>query len=91
MRVELDCRKMTDRKAAHAYLKQALALPVYYGNNLDALYDLMTDREEETVLVLGYWRQLGALLGDYGISLLETLREASEAHPKVEIILKEEL
>jgi ribonuclease inhibitor len=91
MRVELDCRKMTDRKAAHAYLKQALALPDYYGNNLDALYDLMTDREEETVLVLGYWRQLGALLGDYGISLLETLREASEAHPKVEIILKEEL
>ena len=83
MRVELDCRKMTDRKAAHAYLKQALALPDYYGNNLDALYDLMTDREEETVLVLGYWRQLGALLGDYGISLLET--------PKVEIILKEEL
>ena len=91
MRVELDCRKMTDRKAAHAYLKQALALPDYYGNNLDALYDLMTDREEETVLVLGYWRQLGAVLGDYGISLLETLREASEAHPKVEIILKEEL
>ena len=91
MRVELDCRKMTDRKAAHAYLKQALALPDYYGNNLDALYDLMTDREEETVLVLGYWRQLGVLLGDYGISLRETLREASEDHPKVEIILKEEL
>ena len=91
MRVELDCRKMTDRKAAHAYLKQALALPDYYGNNLDALYDLMTDREEETVLVLGYWRQLGALMGDYGISLLETLREASEAHPILEVILKEEL
>jgi ribonuclease inhibitor len=72
-------------------LKQELRFPDYYGNNLDALYDLMTDREEETVLVLGYWRQLGALLGDYGISLLETLREASEAHPKVEIILKEEL
>ena len=91
MRVELDCRKMTDKQATHAYLKQALALPDYYGNNLDALYDLMTDREEETVLVLGYWRQLGLLLGDYGISLLETLREASESHPKVEIILKEEL
>jgi ribonuclease inhibitor len=43
MRVELDCRKMTDRKAAHAYLKQALALPDYYGNNLDALYDCLTD------------------------------------------------
>jgi ribonuclease inhibitor len=91
MRVELDCRKMTDKQATHAYLKQELRFPDYYGNNLDALYDLMTDREEETVLVLGYWRQLGALLGDYGISLLETLREASEAHPKVEIILKEEL
>ena len=91
MRVELDCRKMTDKQATHAYLKQELRFPDYYGNNLDALYDLMTDREEETVLVLGHWRQLGALLGDYGISLLETLREASEAHPKVEIILKDEL
>lgn len=91
MRVELDCRKMTDRQAAHAYLKQELRFPDYYGNNLDALYDLMTDREEETVLVLGYWRQLPVLLGDYGLSLLETLRQASEAHPKLEVVLKEEL
>ena len=91
MRVELDCRKMTDRQAAHAYLKQELRFPDYYGNNLDALYDLMTDREEETVLVLGYWRQLSALLGDYGVSLLETLRQASEDNPSVEIVLAEEL
>lgn len=91
MRLELDCRKMTDRQAAHTYLKEVLALPDYYGENLDALYDLLTEREEETVLVLGHWRQLSVLLGDYGISLLETLREASEAHPLVEIVLKEAL
>ena len=91
MRLELDCRKMTDRQTAHAYLKEVLALPDFYGENLDALYDLLTEREEETVLVLGHWRQLSVLLGDYGISLLETLREASEAHPLVEIVLKEAL
>ena len=91
MQVELDCRKMTDRKAAHAYLKEALALPDYYGNNLDALYDLMTEREKETVLVLGYWRQLRVLLGDYGDALLETLQQAAEDHSLVEIILKEAL
>lgn len=91
MRLELDCRKMTDRQAAHAYLKQELKLPDYYGANLDALYDLLTEREEETVLVLGYWRQLSTLLGDYGVSLLETLRQASEDNPSVEIVLAEEL
>ena len=87
----IDCTKIHSKEDLHDMFRQILCFPEWYGCNLDALYDLMTDREEETVLVLGHWRQLGALLGDYGISLLETLREASEAHPKVEIILKEEL
>ena len=43
MNVELDGRLMTDRTATHEYLKDKLALPDYYGKNLDALYDLLTE------------------------------------------------
>ena len=90
MRIELDCRNMVDKPAAHAYLKQMLSLPEYYGNNLDALYDVLTERREDVSLVLLHWRQLGAQMGAYGMSLLETLRQASEENPKLEVILADD-
>ena len=87
MRIELDCRQMTDKQTAHAYLKQMLSLPDYYGKNLDALYDVLTERGEEMELVVYHWLELKSQLGDYGVSLLETLREASEENPKLEVTL----
>ena len=91
MRVELDCRKMTDKQAAHAYLKQELSFPEYYGNNLDALYDVLTELGEQTELVLKNWHALTEQLGGYGVSLLETLREASEENPNLEVTLASEI
>lgn len=91
MRMELDCRQMTDKQAAHAYLKQELSFPEYYGNNLDALFDVLTERSQQTELVLKNWRELSAQLGSYGVSLLETLRQASEENPDLEVTLAAEI
>ena len=41
--VYLDTREFTDKEASHAYLKEMLDFPEYYGANLDALYDCLTD------------------------------------------------
>lgn len=46
MKVTLDARQLDERGQAHAYLKEVLALPEYYGNNLDALYDCLTEMKE---------------------------------------------
>ena len=62
MRIELDCRQMADKQAVHAYLKQALSLPEYYGNNLDALFDILTEYEEPVELVLTHWHLLSKWL-----------------------------
>ena len=91
MVIELDCREMTDKPALHAYLKEKLALPEYYGKNLDALYDVLTERSQQTELVLKNWRELSAQLGSYGVSLLETLRQASEENPNLEVTLASEI
>lgn len=90
MHIELDCREMTDKQTTHAYLKQMLQLPEYYGNNLDALYDVLTDRAESTELVLKHWQCLHEQLGGYGVSLMETMRQASEENPKLEVTLAED-
>ena len=51
MIIDLDCREMTDKPALHAYLKEKLALPEYYGKNLDALHDCLTDLENVEITI----------------------------------------
>ena len=43
MRYVLDAAKMQTKSAAHVHLKETLGLPEYYGGNLDALYDCLTE------------------------------------------------
>ena len=52
MTAQLDGRRMTTRENAHDHLAQQLALPSWYGRNLDALYDALGDVAEPTNLVL---------------------------------------
>jgi ribonuclease inhibitor len=90
MVVELDCREMTDRVTAHQYLKEKLDLPDHYGNNLDALYDILTERSAPmTIRVLGA-KKLELQLGRYGTALLNTLWQAAEGMPNLEIEIIEE-
>lgn len=74
MKIILDGKRMTSKEEAHAYLKEALDLPAYYGRNLDALYDCLTDRRDLEIEVQDTDRMLEAL-GGYGEKLLEVLRE----------------
>ena len=39
----IDGRRMTTRARAHSHLKDALQLPDWYGRNLDALHDVLTE------------------------------------------------
>ena len=77
MIIELDCREMTDKPALHAYLKEKLALPEYYGKNLDALFDILSTYDEAEVVL----REPGAMLnalGAYGCRLLVCFFDAAE-------------
>lgn len=44
MLYELDGKKMTGRKKMHEYLREQFLFPDYYGNNLDAFWDCMTEK-----------------------------------------------
>lgn len=50
-RVSLDFGHCKDRSDVHAYLKEQLGFPEYYGNNLDALYDVLGDIAEDIEIV----------------------------------------
>ncbi len=44
--ITLDGNVLADAEKLHDYLKEMLEFPEYYGKNLDALYDCLTDMEE---------------------------------------------
>ena len=51
-RIKLDGKKMTDRISAHEYIAKKLSFPEYYGKNLDALADCLSEISEETQIKL---------------------------------------
>lgn len=62
MEYRIDCAVVTDRKEFHRLLSQTLSFPEWYGNNLDALYDCLTDLREPVHLILENWDSLSPAL-----------------------------
>ena len=84
--VILDGRKMLNRRAVHDHLAEQLHLPDYYGRNLDALYDLLTERNAPLRLVVQHRDVLLAWLGEYGTALCQTLEDADRANPGLQVL-----
>lgn len=88
MAIILEGKAMVDRPAAHAHLAERLVLPSYYGRNLDALYDVLTEIGAETEIVLMDPAAVIEAMGKYGEALLSTMQEAAENNPRLTITLK---
>ena len=63
MEYRIDCSGITDRREFHRILSHTLSFQEGYGNNLDALYDCLTDLYEPTHLILENWDPLSPVLG----------------------------
>ena len=87
MFIEMDGRQMTDRATTHDYLKVQLSLPEYYGRNLDALYDLLTECREPRTITLHHTAEMTEQLGPYAQLLLKTLRDAAEKNPTLTVTI----
>ena len=85
--IVLDGGEMLTRAAAHDYLARRLQLPDYYGRNLDALADCLSEMGQTTLLVLYRQDEMAHVLGDYGESLVRVLRQAAEENPRLSLAL----
>lgn len=74
MKYVLDGKKMVTKEAAHAYLKETFGFPAHYGNNLDALYDCLTERNVMEIEV-EHTEEMLTALGRYGEKLLQVLAD----------------
>jgi ribonuclease inhibitor len=83
--ITMDCRGCVPRSNLHRVFADALAFPDYYGNNLNALYDCLTEIGEDTQIQLLYWQAVEEKLGHYAQNARRAMEDAAEKNPHLEI------
>ena len=83
----LDCNKMTSKPEAHKYIKEMLKFPGYYGENLDALWDLLSTKSKVISIFLLNEEKLYENLGDYGKQMAEVFKEASAINTNMQFYI----
>ena len=53
-RVELIASRLTDKSILHDVLIRELELPEWYGRNLDALHDCLTQLQDVELVLVGF-------------------------------------
>ena len=77
----LDVSNLADRGEFHALLKEALEFPQWYGENLDALYDCLTDLSEDIEVTFTGWEALTRQLGSYADRAKTAMGYAQRRNP----------
>ncbi len=82
----LDGSLFTDKKRAHALISRELSFPAYYGNNLDALHDCLTEMGQTKIELFGC-AQIRRSLAAYGDRLLEVFEESARENPNLKVTM----
>ena len=80
-KLTLDCSQISTKIGLHLQLTELLDLPEYYGNNLDALADCLSEIHQDTCLVLEQSEALMDALGDYAERFFRLLEHCASENP----------
>lgn len=81
--IVLDGLVLEDMEEVHALFAQALEFPDWYGRNLNALFDCLTDLARDVTVRLLHREDLEARLGRWSQDLIFLLQKAAEKNPHI--------
>lgn len=84
--IVLDGLELQSLEEVHDRFARALDLPEWYGRNLDALFDCLTDRGEPVTVRLLHREALEDRLGRRGRALVRLLRRAAAENPQITLL-----
>ena len=85
MEVIIDGSQLNKQKELHETIARQLELPGYYGENLDALWDVLTEQTAPMKITIRHGERFLRQLGAYGETVLELLQEAEEATQNITV------
>ena len=81
----IDLAGVTTKAELHDILVKELPLPEYYGHNLDALYDVLTDTTEAWNIIFYNTTTMEEALPDYLDNLKKLSARARKESPNLKI------
>lgn len=85
--VLLDGNEIKEAKDLHEKFRQSLDLPEYYGNNLDALYDVLSTNYDEIGIIAVNTDKLRDTLGERWDRFLGLLSRVAEENEGVKALI----
>lgn len=83
-KIILDGNKMTTIAETHGYMKAELGFPDYYGNNLDALWDVLSTESMPESIHLINTDAFISNVGMYAIRVINIFHEAAGCNENIE-------
>ena len=90
MRFILNGGSIHSREALHQALAAGLHLPEWYGGNLDALHDCLSQPGIENTLVIRSGAALKAALGGYAAAFRRVLADCAAENPQFSVVWDED-
>lgn len=81
----IDCTKIHTKEDLHRVFQERLSFPEWYGNNLDALYDCLTEISGKVRLL--DWETAENRLGSYGKKAKKAITAAALHNTKLDLYL----
>ena len=81
----IDCATITNKEGFHTAMEKTLEFPSWYGKNLDALHDCLTEVFTDTQLIFRNWCFLEESLGHYAASARRAMIHAEKENPCITI------
>ena len=86
--VFLDGNRIASAQDMHEEFARALDFPEWYGKNLDALHDMLTESSEEIGIILVNTDKLAATLGGRWTALLRLLVDMKRERGGFHVLLE---
>lgn len=72
--IKIDAKNILSKENFHNEMKHLFSFPDYYGNNLDSLWDLLTEKNELNIAIYNY-KYFEKNLGVYGNKIIDLFKE----------------
>lgn len=89
--IVINGKELKSKKEFYQEIREKLEFPEYFGNNLDALHDSLSEVNDVTVLLLNK-ASLEENLGSYSERILRVFRDSEKENPglSVKLVFEEE-
>jgi len=74
----IDGQQMTSKNTLYTHLNRVFAFPNHFGNNLDALWDVLSAKNEATTICFTHTEKLMDQMDDYGEKLIQLFKRLEQ-------------